>query len=209
MNYLEAKNFNAINDIIRMMKTNCDWLIIEPCVARAFNEEMSSYREIVGDFKDIVGLERIIIRTKYFKNITKESTEDNIPLYYNCVLEDEIRNFTTVCNYNNRFNNCITGLGMDMENSNTVILNEDVKTDVTMQNILALKATDGVIYYKKFVNNRLYFMTLFNGIIPVNKSDGLLLTIYDLPERNQFLAKFTVVKKKIKLDVFIRFVHLV
>lgn len=85
------------------------------------------------------------------------------------------------------------------------IIYESIHEDERFQSILANKADYGESLYIK--DN--FIMTLFSGILGVNKGDKVDLIIYDCPYNNSFLADF-IIKKNSKVQVhnYIRYMHL-
>ena len=80
------------------------------------------------------------------------------------------------------------------------------KLEITnnIRGLYDLKKTDGCYYYKPIVNNIRYFITLFYGLLPLNKADRVFLSIYD-PDylSNNFIAFFTVAKKKFEVNTIL------
>ena len=73
-----------------------------------------------------------------------------------------------------------------------------------IQELYSLRKTDGCFYYNTSVNNNKYFMTLFYGLLPLNKADKVSLTIYDTGWiYNDFVTHFVVDKKKFKVNVIL------
>lgn len=69
--------------------------------------------------------------------------------------------------------------------------------------ILESKSADGtgIFTYDKYV------MTLFKNLIPLKKSDEVFLTIHDIDSK-MFLSNFTVQRRKLKIEVYIMYLHL-
>lgn len=65
---------------------------------------------------------------------------------------------------------------------------------------------DGGCYYYKYDNK--YFMTLFSGLLPLNKSDKVYLTIY-FNNETSFIAKYRVNKKKFNVYVLISYKNII
>lgn len=79
------------------------------------------------------------------------------------------------------------------------------KGDITneIQELYGLRKTDGCFYYKTIINNKRYIMTLFPGLLPLNKADKVSLLIYDNGIANNFISCFTVKKKKFEIIVIL------
>jgi hypothetical protein len=82
------------------------------------------------------------------------------------------------------------------------ILCEQEKVNEALEEVFALRRTDGAIYYK---HHGKFFMTLFSGLLPVVKSDEVFLTIRDfsMASPNVFIAEFCIKKKKFTVNVII------
>lgn len=89
--------------------------------------------------------------------------------------------------------------------SNKFVLQEPLDVTDELQNLFALRKTDGTIQYIKRYNNQNYFMILFAGLLPLNKSDRIYMNIYD-NSSNTFISNFMVRKKN--LQVYALILHL-
>lgn len=76
------------------------------------------------------------------------------------------------------------------------------KTD-EFNRIFSLKSDDGAI----MMNSNLYLMSMFNGLISVNKSDTLTRTIYNVNSYS-FITKFDIEKKGITTSTYIRYLKM-
>ena len=74
-------------------------------------------------------------------------------------------------------------------NTNTPTISEENVTD-KLTDLFSIHKDDGCIYYKHY--NK-YYMTLFYGLLPINKSDKILLSIYN-NSNISFIARFKVIK---------------
>lgn len=73
-------------------------------------------------------------------------------------------------------------------------ISENVQDDSNFMNVLALKSADGAI---PFIVNPNHIVMLFNGLIPVLKSDKVNVEVNDFEGNYDFFeAKFIVIKKK-------------
>lgn len=82
--------------------------------------------------------------------------------------------------------------------------NEDLKNNDNFNTIMAMKAADGVGLLK--LSER-YILTLYNGLLPVNKSDRVDLYIRDIDDY-RYLANFMITKKKFSIDVYFMYLFL-
>ena len=81
----------------------------------------------------------------------------------------------------------------------------DLRGDETIETLIQMKKSDGIV---KYMPDDKHMMTLFSTMLPVNKSDGLKLEIYDVDEFS-FIAKFTIIKKKYTITKYFRFRYLI
>ena len=81
--------------------------------------------------------------------------------------------------------------------------NQCNQIDITndLLDLFSMKKTDGCFFYKPIINNKQYFMTLFSGLLPLNKSDRISLYIDDFTDH--FISHFIVIKKKYKVHVIV------
>lgn len=85
----------------------------------------------------------------------------------------------------------------------TPLSNEKLIND-NIQDLFNLRKDDGCIYY---IHEGKYFMTLFSGILPINKSDKVYLTIYP-SDNNTFIARFRVNKKRFNVFIYLAYLFL-
>lgn len=114
--------------------------------------------------------------------------------YGDCILR-----FIVNINYNNMIANKI--IKMSMINFNDI---GDVTND--LGRVFEMKKADGVYYYNKIINNISYFMTLFSGLLPLNKADKISLSIAD-SDLSTFISKFTVLKKKYSIVIYLAYLR--
>lgn len=86
---------------------------------------------------------------------------------------------------------------------------DDISDDVDIIKLQSSLSKDGLIMYRK---DR-YLMTIYKGLLPLNKSDKLSLKIYDEISENGnvdfFTSIFTIIKKKSKsIKVFLKYRYL-
>lgn len=68
--------------------------------------------------------------------------------------------------------------------------------------LYSLKKDDGGYYY---IHNNKYYMTLFSGLLPLNKSDKIFLSIND--NGSTFISRFRV-KKKYNIFVYVSYLKI-
>lgn len=81
---------------------------------------------------------------------------------------------------------------------------DDISSDITIEQLKASLSKDGCIMYRKDG----YMMTLYKGLLPLNKSDRLSMEIYPDDNGLFFTTKFTVIKKKMDINIYLRFRNL-
>lgn len=82
---------------------------------------------------------------------------------------------------------------------------DDLKSNIEFMEILALKSGDGQSLFRA---SSKHILTLFTGLIPINKSDKASLEIYDI-DNYSFIAKFIINKGKFIINKYIRYFYVV
>lgn len=110
----------------------------------------------------------------------------------------EINNITMI----NRIEAMIININ-NLKMKQISVQNEPVRGIPEFEYVLESKSADGtgIFVYDKYV------MTIFKNLIPLKKSDSVLLTIHDIDEK-MFLSNFTVQRRKLKIEVYIMYLHL-
>lgn len=91
----------------------------------------------------------------------------------------------------------------NLKMSKTTVQEQKVRGNVQFEYALESKSADGTGI---FTHDK-YVMTIFKNLIPLKKTDEVFLTIYDIDSR-MFLSNFTVQRRKMKIEVYIMYLHL-
>lgn len=91
----------------------------------------------------------------------------------------------------------------NLKMSKTTVQEQKVRGNVQFEYALESKSADGTGI---FTHDK-YVMTIFKNLIPLKKTDEVFLTIYDIDSR-MFLTNFTVQRRKMKIEVYIMYLHL-
>ena len=81
---------------------------------------------------------------------------------------------------------------------------DDLKSNEEFMSIMAMKSWDGQSLFRL---NRKYILTIFTGLIPLNKSDKISLDIYDI-DNYSYIAKFIINKGKFVINKYVRYFYL-
>lgn len=158
------------------------------CCNKSDNSLLFNYDGLIFNTRDL---------SAFIKTIATE-TEFDIDFDYNneCILKSFMDGIMTI-KYDNRL------LNMIINKYNSLINYKDNELDITVDliGLFDMKKTDGCFYYKPNINNKQYFMTLFPGLLPLNKADKVFLSIKDFG--SHFISFFTVEKKKYKVQVIV------
>ena len=144
---------------------------------------------------------------KYIKNITTESSieiDENqrytiIPslIDLETSITIEINNIIT--------NDVLSKLSKVNMLDNTFSYEEDVTTDLSK--LFNMRKDDGGFYY---VYKNKYFMTLFNGLLPLNKSDKVFISLQDDPNYPSiFHVRFRIKKTKFEVFVYLTYTNII
>lgn len=89
-------------------------------------------------------------------------------------------------------------------NNNEIKFNYDVlRGNEQFEHALSLKSKEGISFLKI---DRVYMLSLFSGLLPVNKSDKVSLTIYSNDADFAFLSHFVIKKaKSIDVNVYVNY----
>lgn len=101
------------------------------------------------------------------------------------------------------YNNIICSVINYCNNTNLTEIEENVTNELI--DLFSIHKDDGCIYYK--YKNR-YYITLFYGLLPLNKSDKIFLSIYYNKFNKSFITNFKVVKKKFIVNIFINYLDI-
>ena len=92
-----------------------------------------------------------------------------------------------------------------MSSNGRIVHSSNLKNNENFNKIMEMKTGDGSAV---LVIDNIYPITLYNNLLPVNKSDKVELDILQLDETS-FLARFIITKKKnISIVVYIRYLFL-
>lgn len=161
------------------------------------------YTSLVGKIQDDFSYDQGIIinqreLSSFIKSILSES-EFNINDYGNTILETSLGEQLHVTR-NIQLSNMV-----DRKVREILSLSYGSEQEIT-NNILGLfsmKKGDGTMYYIHEYNNIKYFITLFSGLLPLNKADKVFIRIFD--NGNSFVSNFIVRKKKFELFIYVAY----
>lgn len=71
--------------------------------------------------------------------------------------------------------------------------------------LFKLNRTSGSI---NFQYDSQHILTLFVGILPLGKSDKILINLHDYPNSNIFCVRFTVIKKLFKVYAYLKYIKI-
>jgi len=101
------------------------------------------------------------------------------------------------------FDNLISSVSRYLNNPIS-FSDEDLKSNDDFNTINTMKAGDGVGLLKL---SEKYILTLYSGLLPINKSDKVMVYIRDI-DTYRYLANFTIVKKKFSIDIYFMYLFL-
>lgn len=105
---------------------------------------------------------------------------------------------------NMRFNNIAENIIDTVERIRMQnVLSPCVCVNTELENLFNLHKQDGCMYY---IHDNRYFITLFAGLLPLNKSDKIYLTIYEDSDTS-FITEFKICKKKFAVYVYIAYLN--
>ena len=136
--------------------------------------------------------------SKFMKAVSIESQFDIEDSEFNqtTVLSTSLSNETLIIKVSNKLDKMIldklyTAINIDMN----MMHNNEIDVSKELSQLYGLTKTAGSILYK---HDCFHTMTLFNGILPLNKADLIFLTLYDNPD-NTFIARFRIQKKNFNI----------
>jgi len=81
---------------------------------------------------------------------------------------------------------------------------DSVKSNEEFMKILSNKSADGANFFK--INDK-YIMSIYSGLLPINKSDKVSLEIYNIDEYS-YISKFIINKGKFVINKFIKYLFI-
>ncbi len=96
-------------------------------------------------------------------------------------------------------------ISISLQNNPIIFYTADLKADPQFNEILAKKAAEGNSLYK--VNENIGTISIYSGLLPINKNDKASLYIYDTSYANTFqmIAKFVIDKGFATVEKYIRY----
>jgi hypothetical protein len=141
--------------------------------------------------------------SKFVKSLSVESSfyiDENQPInkIYSSVGAVELN-----IHIDSAMNNLVAAkINQSLDIDNLMINSEDVTAD--MEKLFSMRKGDGAFYYVSHDN---HYMTLFNGLLPLNKSDKIFLSIYDAGY-GTFTTRFIVKKSKFTIMVYVSYLSI-
>ena len=102
------------------------------------------------------------------------------------------------------FDRLIFSAQSNLLNNRITFTVDDLKANDNFNEINAMKSTEGMALLK--LSER-YILTLFNGLLPINKADKVQLFITDI-DQYRYLTNFVIDKKKYKINVLLMYLFI-
>ena len=166
--------------------------------------ELNTDKLLTYPIKGIVMNQREL--SKIMKSITTESYFD---------ISDELLSNTTIVNTINdsmafKIDSSIDAsvdrnLNISYQMDELMIGNNNIDITDRLGALFKLNRASGSIYFQYDGN---HILTLFVGILPLAKSDKILINLYDYPNSNIFCVRFTVIKKLFKVYAYLKYIKI-
>lgn len=181
----------------------------------------------------LVGLDNIDVCLKYTTMTTvlneksqilegmQINTRELSALIKSITIETELNIFVDAINpfvyilASNSFQIILNKANINLEEKFLMISNEIRSKGITcsselindnISKLFDMHKADGCLYY---IHHDKYYITMFPGMLPLNKSDEVFLEIIGHEYESSFIAHFEVLKKKkYKISIFIRYLKL-
>ena len=164
--------------------------------------ELNTDKLLTYPIKGIVMNQREL--SKIMKSITTESYFD---------ISDELLSNTTIVNTINdsmafKIDSSIDAsvdrnLNISYQMDELMIGNNNIDITDRLGALFKLNRASGSIYFQYDGN---HILTLFVGILPLAKSDKILINLHDYPNSNIFCVRFTVIKKLFKVYAYLKYI---
>lgn len=147
---------------------------------------------------------------KFMKNISTESEffiDDSNQIMNKTLLTTSLTNDTLSVTQSMELNMIVTNNWSKVVSIENRIADNDLRQqDVTneLEKLFKMSKSTGAFIYK---HDKDHMLTLFSGIIPLNKADKVYLTLLDNPD-NTFLARFRVSKKKFDVYAYLMYLKI-
>ncbi len=191
---------NAIEELLEYSKAlKCDIIRVRNKTIYGTDNNFIHLRVIKSKFNH--EFPDMIFYLKDFTEFIKQMT-DYIELAIDIPID--ISNFLTIhYEYTDLFDNLIKSVEHHVFHLIS-LYNEDLKSNDDFNKINSMKAGDGIGLLK--LSER-YILTLYNGLLPINKSDKVEVNIRDI-DNYRYLANFTIIKKKFSIDIYFMYLFL-
>ena len=143
--------------------------------------------------------------SKIMKSITTESYFD---------ISDELLSNTTIVNTIN------DSMAFKIDSSIDASVDKNLNISHQMDELIGINNIDitdrlGALFKLNRASGSIYFqydgnhiLTLFVGILPLAKSDKILINLHDYPNSNIFCVRFTVIKKLFKVYAYLKYIKI-
>lgn len=137
--------------------------------------------------------------------LKKLSQTDHLIIDRNIIIDPhDVSNYIPLINLLSFTKQKINELMSEIQTCSKLSVYSDLmSSDQEFVRCASAKTADGLQMYRK--DN--YFMALFSGLLPINKSDVVNLSIFD-STKFSFIARFTVIKKKVPVDIYVRYMKI-
>ena len=165
--------------------------------------ELNTDKLLTYPIKGIVMNQREL--SKIMKSITTESYFD---------ISDELLSNITIVNTIN------DSMAFKIDSSIDASVDKNLNISHQMDELIGSNNIDitdrlGALFKLNRASGSIYFqydnehmLTLFVGILPLAKSDKILINLHDYPNSNIFCVRFTVIKKLFKVYAYLKYIKI-
>lgn len=199
---MDYKEFKLLNKMVKALK--CEFIFIMPEGIIGSDKELTTISYIQADTKCIKSYELTKdIWSELVKTVEASSSKET--LEYNKVIGKLYAiNRIGMNPVLGMWHNLVHEMYMFCKSTPDINI-PDLKADSQFNEFLTYKAKDGKFDYKV---DSTHIISLFSGLIPVNKSDKLSLEIFDIGNENTFISIFNVNKGFCTVRKYIKYLKM-
>ena len=166
-------------------------------ILKSFNDFYQNFDSTIYLFKILKNIDKdnyheIFLNNLFINNIGVIGYVDNVTLY-------------EASNNIKRFKSIIMNMNSLLLNTDISLELRDLQNDLNFKHIMELKSSDGA---DKFIIDNNHIITLFNGLLPILKSDKINLYVRDIESLNYFNTIFEIRKKKYTINVIMNCLYI-
>lgn len=200
-------SYTQIKYLIKVLKAmKCDSYLLDSTKIIGWDKYNTTLTEVNDIYTGLDIVDKINIEKEEIKTL-EDTVKAFVGAYPDKYAEANYIKLLTYRKFGNYYSDCRPAFSsLYITYNNQIDYSVDLRKDAEFEACLNLKAKDGARIYKyKSPSSKIYPISIFSGLLPVNKSDKVYLQVIEENNGQTFICKFIINKGFIEINKYIKY----